>query len=141
MNELYDKYSDKGLAILAFPCNQFKRQQNCKDSEILNSLKYVRPGDGFAPNIEMFATVEVNGDSAHPLFNFLKSRLPFPQDDPEIITNNPYFIIWNPVKRNDIHGNFDKFLIDSNGEPVKRFSKKTDTIQLEPEIENLLAKM
>lgn len=61
MNELMDKYSRKGLAILGFPCNQFGHQENCNNSEILNSLKYVRPGNGFTPKIDLFGKVSVNG--------------------------------------------------------------------------------
>ena len=85
MNDLIDKYSQKGLAILGIPCNQFGHQENCNNKEILNSLKYVRPGNGFVPKIEMFSKVQVNGDNVHPLFSYLKEKLPFPSDEQEFL--------------------------------------------------------
>lgn len=59
MNELIDKYSSKGLSILGFPCNQFGHQENCKNDEVLNALKYIRPGNGFEPKIDLMSKVEV----------------------------------------------------------------------------------
>lgn len=56
MNELSDRFGDK-LVILAFPCNQFGHQENTKEFEILNSLKYVRPGAGFEPKAKLFSKV------------------------------------------------------------------------------------
>ena len=81
MNDLIGKYGQKGLVILGFPCNQFGHQENCSNTEILNSLKYVRPGNGFVPEIEMFSKIEVNGNKVHPLFVYLKEKLPFPSDN------------------------------------------------------------
>lgn len=59
MNELMDKYSSKGLSILGFPCNQFGHQENCNGNEIMTALKYIRPGNGFIPKIQMMSKVEV----------------------------------------------------------------------------------
>ena len=56
MNELCEKYGDK-LVILAFPTNQFGHQENSSGQEIINALKYVRPGNGFQPKCIMFDKV------------------------------------------------------------------------------------
>ena len=143
MNELMEKYSGKGLVILGFPCNQFGHQENTSDDEILNSLKYVRPGKGFVPKIELFCKVSVNGDSAHPLFVYLKNKLPLPYDkDPskaDLLTKSRE-ILWNPVRRSDVAWNFEKFLIDSEGVPFQRYSRYFLTSDIAPDIEKLLSK-
>lgn len=140
MNELMDKYSAKGLAILGFPCNQFGHQENCNNDEILNSLKYVRPGNGFEPKIEMFGKVSVNGDEAHPLFVYLKEKMPRPQDNEDLLMKDGRTILWSPVHRSDVSWNFEKFLIDSNGAPFKRYSRYFLTADISSDIEVLLPK-
>lgn len=140
MNELVEKYSAKGLVILAFPCNQFGHQENASGQEILNSLKYVRPGKGYQPKAEMLEKVAVNGSEADPLFVFLKEKLPFPSGKgEEVLMNDPQAIIWRPVLRSDVSWNFEKFLIDSNGVPFKRYSRYFLTSDLSSDIEKLLA--
>ena len=56
MNDLCQKYGDK-LVILAFPTNQFGHQENSNGEEILNTLKHVRPGNGFEPKCILFEKV------------------------------------------------------------------------------------
>lgn len=137
MNELIDKFGDS-LAVLAFPCNQFGHQENATESELLCSLKYVRPGNNFIPKMDMFSKVDVNGESADPLFKYLKERLPFPSDDSVSLMCDPKCIIWSPVTRSDIGWNFEKFLVGKDGVPYKRFSKKFQTRLLEDDIKFLL---
>jgi len=141
MNSLKERFGDN-LAVLSFPCNQFGHQENTSgEVEILNSLKHVRPGNGFIPHIDMiFEKVEVNGAGVHPLFKFLKEKLPFPSDDYVSLMGDPRFFIWSPVLRTDISWNFEKFLIDKNGIPTKRFSRKFETIDIAQDIEDLLRK-
>uniref|UniRef100_A0AAZ3NQ06 Glutathione peroxidase 1 n=1 Tax=Oncorhynchus tshawytscha TaxID=74940 RepID=A0AAZ3NQ06_ONCTS len=138
MNELHERYTDKGLVILGVPCNQFGHQENCNNEEILMSLKYVRPGNGFEPNFQLLEKVDVNGKHAHPLFVYLKEKLQFPSDDPMALMNDPKCIIWSPVGRNDIAWNFEKFLIGPDGEPFKRYSRRFPTIDIEGDIKKLL---
>uniref|UniRef100_A0A671N7Q8 Glutathione peroxidase n=1 Tax=Sinocyclocheilus anshuiensis TaxID=1608454 RepID=A0A671N7Q8_9TELE len=139
MNELHDRFSDKGLVILGVPCNQFGYQENCTNEEILPSLKYVRPGNGFEPKFQLLEKVDVNGKTAHPLFVFLKEKLPFPSDEPMPFMNDPKFIVWSPVCRNDITWNFEKFLIGSDGVPFKRYSRRYLTSNIEGDIKKLLS--
>lgn len=139
MNELQRRLGPRGLVVLGFPCNQFGHQENAKNEEILNCLKYVRPGGGFEPNFTLFEKCEVNGAQAHPLFAFLRETLPAPSDDATALMTDPKFIIWSPVCRNDVSWNFEKFLVGPDGVPVRRYSRRFPTIDIEPDIEALLS--
>lgn len=119
----------------------FFKQENCKNDEILSSLKYVRPGGGFVPTFQLLEKVDVNGADAHPLFVYLKEKLPFPSDNSMALMADPKFIIWNPVSRNDVSWNFEKFLVGPDGEPYKRYSRSFLTIDIEADIKKLLAKV
>ena len=116
LQSLYDKYHDRGLEILAFPCNQFGGQEPGSDEEVLSfcSLNY-------DVKFDLFSKVQVNGDQAHPLFQYLK------QEDPGLLGSEG--IKWN----------FTKFLVDRDGRVLKRFGSMTTPSQLESEIESLLA--
>uniref|UniRef100_A0A9J7YSI2 glutathione peroxidase n=2 Tax=Cyprinus carpio TaxID=7962 RepID=A0A9J7YSI2_CYPCA len=137
LNELQSRYPHR-LVVLGFPCNQFGYQENCSDAEILNSLKYVRPGEGYKPAFTIFEKCIVNGSDAHPVFSYLKDKLPYPDDDPMSFMQEPKYLVWNPICRNDISWNFEKFLIGPEGEPFKRYSKRFQTINIEPDIQRLL---
>lgn len=114
LEALYQKYKDKGLVILGFPCNQFMGQEPGTAEEIENfcNTKY---------NITfpLFDKIEVNGDKTNPLYTYLKETLPL-------------------EGKNDIRWNFEKFLIDKNGKPVKRFAPRTKPADLETEIQEFL---
>lgn len=114
-------------------------QENCKNDEILLSLKYVRPGNGFEPKFQLLQKVDVNGKDAHPLFLFLREKLPNPSDDPSSLISDPKLIIWSPVCRNDVAWNFEKFLIGPDGVPFKRYSRKFLTSDIEGDIKRLLS--
>ncbi|KAG8523987.1 Glutathione peroxidase 1 [Galemys pyrenaicus] len=139
MNDLQQRLGPQGLVVLGFPCNQFGHQENAKNEEILNSLKYVRPGGGFEPNFMLFEKCEVNGKQAHPLFAFLREALPAPSDDPKSLMTDPKFITWSPVCRNDVSWNFEKFLVGRDGVPVRRYSRRFPTIDIESDIQALLS--
>lgn len=115
-------------------------QENCKNEEILLSLKHVRPGNGFVPKFQLLEKVDVNGKDAHPLFQFLREALPFPSDDPSSLISDPKLIIWSPVCRNDVAWNFEKFLIGPDGVPFKRYSRRFLTSSIEGDIKKLLGK-
>uniref|UniRef100_A0A8C0K1T5 Glutathione peroxidase 2 n=1 Tax=Canis lupus dingo TaxID=286419 RepID=A0A8C0K1T5_CANLU len=120
------------LFVFFFP------QENCQNEEILNSLKYVRPGGGFQPTFTLVQKCEVNGQNEHPVFAYLKDKLPYPYDDPLSLMTDPKFIIWSPVRRSDVAWNFEKFLIGPEGEPFRRYSRTFPTINIEPDIKRLL---
>ncbi|KAG7511212.1 glutathione peroxidase 2 [Solea senegalensis] len=116
----------------------FGFQENCSNGEILSSLQHVRPGGGFKPNFTVFEKCDVNGANTHPVFAYLKDKLPYPDDDPNSLMLDPKFLVWSPVCRTDVSWNFEKFVIGPEGEPFKRYSKKFPTVDIEPDIQRLL---
>ncbi|NXF60573.1 GPX2 peroxidase, partial [Glaucidium brasilianum] len=137
LNMLQTRYPRR-LVVLGFPCNQFGYQENGTNEEILNSLKHVRPGGGFEPNFTLFQKCQVNGQDTHPVFAYLKAHLPTPADEVAHLMAEPRFFTWSPVRRSDISWNFEKFLVGPEGEPFRRYSPRTPTAQLEPDIQRLL---
>lgn len=133
---LYDKYSSAGLVIAAFPCPQFNNQEPGSNAEILNGLKYVRPGNGYVPKFAMFGKTMVNGDGAAPLFKYTRSVCPQPAP---ILMDDPMFIVWKPVTPADLTWNFEKVLFDRKGQPYKRFDPSAFPPSLETDIKFLLA--
>jgi glutathione peroxidase len=140
LQKLYDRYKDKGFVILGFPCNQFDNQEPGSNEQIQNSCLL-----NYGVNFPLFQKIDVRDEKMHPLFNYLTHQKPFEgfnkfhpvakilipllnAKHPEYLTDD-YSIKWN----------FTKFLIDSNGEVVKRFECTTDPIDMEQDIENLLA--
>lgn len=139
MNSLTSEFGSSGFTCLGFPSNQFGHQTNNKGQEILDQLKHVRPGDGFEPNFPLFARADVNGEGELPLFSYLKSALPHPEGgDADIIAKDPQALIWSPVKRSDISWNFEKFLVNKEGVPVKRYSRRYPTADIAKDIQALL---
>ena len=158
LNDVVNQFSSKGFAVLAFPCNQFNNSQPWDNDEVLKSLKFMRPGLKYEPNYPIFTTCDVNGSFTNQIYEYLKSKQPFPLDDfvtlsstaaPDIRLSTPanniskYInpsISWNPVQRSDISGNFEKFLIDRGGQVVSRYTRRKPITQITAEIEQLLSK-
>lgn len=127
--------SIRDFKILGVPCNQFGLQEpGDNGTEIMNGLKYVRPGGGFEPDFELTEKVEVNGQNEHPLYTFLKAYCPSPTQ---------YFapkdrLYYENLKSSDIRWNFEKFLIDRQGIPAMRFSETYPMEDIIPDIKQLL---
>lgn len=115
LEALYKKYKEKGLVILGFPCNQFGSQEPDSEEEI-QKFCHVNYGVTFP----MFSKINVNGAEAHALYRYLKA------EQPGILGTEA--IKWN----------FTKFLIDKEGNVVKRFGSSAKPESLEDEIEKLL---
>lgn len=113
MQELHRKYESQGLSVLAFPCNQFGGQEPNPENEIKEFIKQ------YSVEFEMFSKIKVNGEEAHPLYKFLKSKV-------DGTFGN--FIKWN----------FSKFLINRQGIPVKRYAPTTAPKDIEDDIVKLL---
>lgn len=116
LEKLYRTYKDKGLVILGFPCNQFANQEPGGEKEISEGCLI-----NYGVSFPMFSKIDVNGDTAHPLYKYLKSTLK------------------GGILGSSIKWNFAKFLIDKNGKPVKRFAPVTTPDKLVKDIEKLLA--
>ena len=133
---LYEKYHDKGLEILDFPCNQFGHQAPGDDNEIHEfcTAKYQNQFD-------QMKKIDVNGDTADELFKLLKSSNL--EDEIEGIKNKMSMkaimkISTTCKEKNDIKWNFTKFLIDKEGNVIKRYSPTYDPKKMEEDILKLL---
>jgi len=115
LQNLYQKHQAQGLEVLAFPCNQFKQQEKGSDEEIKQFCDL-----RFNIKFPLFGKIDVNGDNAHPLFNFLKTQAP------------------GVLGSKGIKWNFTKFLINKEGEVIKRYAPTTKPEAIEADIEKLL---
>eukprot|EP00161_Ancyromonas_sigmoides_P027158 TRINITY_DN968_c1_g2_i1.p1 TRINITY_DN968_c1_g2~~TRINITY_DN968_c1_g2_i1.p1 ORF type:complete len:113 (-),score=56.47 TRINITY_DN968_c1_g2_i1:369-707(-) len=109
-------------------------------------LKEVRPGDGFKPSFTMTTKMNVNGENAHPLYQYLRAAFPTPLaikggvETPELaLMKNPNLLVWSPVTRSDVAWNFESFLVDREGNVVKRYHPSVTPNEFEAEIQRLLA--
>lgn len=136
LENLYQKYHHQGFEILDFPCNQFGHQAPGSDEEIHDfcTTKY-------QTTFDQLKKIDVNGPTAHPLFNYLKTNAP--EDYIHGIKNIMAMkgitkISKSYEKPEDIKWNFTKFLIDSEGHIVKRLSPIENPLILEEDIKKLL---
>ncbi|XP_048501902.1 probable glutathione peroxidase 8 [Beta vulgaris subsp. vulgaris] len=114
LNQLYDKYKNQGLQILAFPCNQFGDEEPGSNDEIIDFVC-----TRFKSEFPIFDKIEVNGDKASPLYQFLKLGK------------------WG-IFGDDIQWNFVKFLVDKDGQVVGRYYPTTSPLSLEYDVKSLL---
>lgn len=135
MNALQTKYGSQGLVILGFPCNQFHYQEPGTEAEILNGVKYVRPGGGFVPNFPIFAKVDVNGDNEVPLYTYLKKHCP-----PTTTTFVQANLMYSPIRSSDVAWNWETFLVDKAGKIVSRAPPPMDPLAWESAIQVQLAR-
>lgn len=112
LEELYQKFSSNGLVILGFPCNQFGAQEPGNDSEILSfcSLNY-------GVTFPVMSKVDVNGEKAAPVFQFLKSSAP------------------GLLGTEMIKWNFTKFLVGKDGKVIERYAPNTEPSAIAQDIE------
>ncbi|WP_426360411.1 glutathione peroxidase [Pseudocolwellia sp. HL-MZ19] len=115
LQELHDKYNTQGFEVLAFPCNQFKQQEKGSNADIKSFCDLQ-----FNIKFDLFSKVDVNGTNAHPLFKFLKKEAP------------------GILGTKSIKWNFTKFLVNKEGQVIKRFATITKPQQLESDIEKSL---
>uniref|UniRef100_A0AAY5KZ20 Glutathione peroxidase n=1 Tax=Esox lucius TaxID=8010 RepID=A0AAY5KZ20_ESOLU len=120
-----------GFTVLGFPCNQFGKQEPSANHELLASLKYVRPGNGFIPNFILFEKGDVNGDTEQGLYTFLKNSCP-PVGDSFGDPNDRLF--WQPLKINDIKWNFEKFLVGPDGKPLMRWFPRVPVSEVRTDV-------
>lgn len=135
MNALQPAFGNDVVAVLGFPCNQFGLQEpGANATEIWNGIKYVRPGNGFEPNFQLFSKLDVNGDNEHPLFTYLKSFCPPTRDG----YSDKAELFYSPIKNWDIRWNFEKFLINQYGQPVMRYDGSGEPSIIASDIQRLL---
>jgi len=114
LEALYKEYKDQGLEILGFPCNQFANQEKGSNEEIHEFCQL-----NYGVSFTMFEKIDVNGKNAHPLYKYLKNEA-------------------KGLLSKEIKWNFTKFLIDSEGNIVKRYAPTVEPLKIKDDIENLL---
>ena len=136
LEKLYQKYHDKGLEILDFPCNQFGNQAPGTDDEIHEfcALKY-------NTSFDQFTKIDVNGENESPLYTILKNAIA--DDIIEGMKNKMAMKTVEKIsktckKKNDIKWNFTKFLVDKEGNVVGRYSPTYKPEDMEDTIKELI---
>jgi glutathione peroxidase len=114
LQALYDEYHDRGLEIFALPCNQFGRQEPGTNEEIQEFCQL-----NYGLTFPVMGKIDVNGRNAHPLYTYLKSQA-------------------GGLLTDAIKWNFTKFLVDREGNVVKRFAPDYKPSSLAEDIEKLL---
>ncbi len=140
LEALYQKYKDQGLVIIGFPCDQFGHQEPGTDEQI---EEFCRINHGVT--FPLMSKIEVNGEGAHPIYQWLKSQAGFAGFDPaHPLTKilDEMFTKADPdyASKPDIKWNFTKFLISKEGKVVSRFEPTTEPQGMEESIEKALAK-
>lgn len=115
LEALYSELKGEGLEVLGFPCNQFLKQDPGNDAEISEfcSLNY-------GVTFPMFSKIEVNGDNTHPLYKYLKTEAK------------------GLLGSEKIKWNFTKFLVNREGEVVKRYAPNTEPKDIAADIKALI---
>lgn len=114
LQALHERYYDRGLRVIAFPCNQFLKQESGSNDEIQTFC------ERFSVSFPVMGKIDVNGDQADPLWQWLRRQAP------------------GLLGSTSVKWNFTKFLIARDGKTVRRFAPKTPPLQLISEIESLL---
>ncbi len=116
LENLYEKYQDKGLVILGFPCNQFANQEPGGEKEIASTCMV-----NYGVTFQMFSKIDVNGPNAHPIYQWLKSQ------------KKGHGLLSSKIK-----WIFTKFLLDREGNVIGRYSSMVTPEKLDPIIAQAL---
>ena len=136
LEELNQKYKDKGLVIIGFPCNQFKEQDPGSDSEIEEFCQL-----NYGVSFQIMKKTDVNGPDAHPIFEYLKAQAPTEEYHglKAKATHTLLKALSKSVEKDsDILWNFTKFLISKDGDTIRRYAPTTDPKEFEQDIEAML---
>ena len=136
IEKLYEKYHEKGFEVLDFPCNQFGHQAPGDNDEIHEfcTAKY-------KTQFDQFAKIDVNGENESEVFKVLKEQQP--TEEVKGLKNKMAIkaikkISTTCTKEGDIVWNFTKFLVDKEGNAVKRYDPTFDPMEIEKDLINLL---
>lgn len=114
LETMYKEYNSRGLEILGFPCNQFANQDSGNNEEIHEFCQL-----NYGVTFTMFEKIDVNGENAHQLYKYLKNQT-------------------KSIFGTKIKWNFTKFLVDRNGNVVKRYAPTVSPLKIKGDIEDLL---
>ncbi len=116
LEKLHQQYGAQGLAVIGFPCNQFASQDPGDDAQIANFCQ-----KNYGVSFQMMSKVKVNGDSAHPLYQWLTAEAP------------------GILGSKAIKWNFTKFLVGKDGRVIKRYAPQDAPAKIAQDIEAALA--
>ncbi|WP_018750168.1 glutathione peroxidase [Paenibacillus sanguinis] len=116
LQKLHDTYKDQGFSVLGFPSAQFANQELATDEEVAQACEL-----NFGVSFPLFSKIDVNGKNAHPLFQYLTDEAP------------------GLLGSKAIKWNFTKFLVDGQGQVVKRFAPADEPASIEANIRELLS--
>lgn len=111
---LYKEFKNLGLEILGFPCNQFLNQEPGDNKDVKNFCEI-----NYGVTFDMFEKIDVNGSNTHPIYKYLKNQK-------------------KGILTKDIKWNFTKFLIDRNGNVIKRYSPTTSPLKIKEDLDKIL---
>jgi glutathione peroxidase len=133
LEALYRRHEESGLVVLGFPCDQFGNQEPGSEDEIKEFCK-----TRYDVTFPLFAKIQVNGPSAHPLYRYLRNEQPGPPrtGEPDPGSMRAYLEETYPElrDRDAIQWNFTKFLVDKRGKVVRRFESKQTPDEIEDEV-------
>ena len=116
LEKLHQQYGAQGLAVIGFPCNQFASQDPGDDAQIANFCQ-----KNYGVSFQMMSKVKVNGDGAHPLYQWLTAEAP------------------GILGSKAIKWNFTKFLVGKDGRVIKRYAPQDAPAKIAQDIEAALA--
>ncbi len=116
LEKLHQQYGAQGLAVLGFPCNQFASQDPGDDAQIANFCQ-----KNYGVNFQMMSKIKVNGDDAHPLYQWLTGQAP------------------GLLGIKAVKWNFTKFLVGRDGHVIKRYAPQDAPEKIAKDIEAALA--
>ncbi len=116
LEDLHKKYTEKGLVVLGFPCNQFGSQDPGADGEIAEFCQV-----NYGVSFPMMGKIDVNGPAAHPLYKWLSSEAP------------------GLLGSKSIKWNFTKFLVGKDGQVIRRYAPTDKPGDLAKDVEAALA--
>lgn len=120
LEQVYEKYHDRGFEVLGFPANNFGAQEPGTNEEIAQFCS-----TNFSVKFPMFAKISVVGEDQHPLYAALTAAAPRAEGDPDAFRERLKGFGMTPNNDPDILWNFEKFLVDRSGNVVKRFAPTT----------------
>lgn len=134
LEKLYEKYREQGLEILDFPCNQFLEQAPGDSKELASFCKI-----NFGTEFKTFAKIDVNGETAHELYKYLRQQAPSANEDEQ--SNGLYEKLQSlgfTTGGDEIKWNFTKFLVDREGKVLGRFAPTVTPEKLDEIISDLI---
>ena len=138
LQKLYENYNSKGFEILGFPCNQFAEQEPANNDEVKKFCQI-----NYGVNFPLFEKIDVRGENIHPIFKYLTETAPFQGVEAVGGKGKGLFAFINEkfpefLKGNSIKWNFTKFLIDKNGNVIKRYESPVEPMDIAKDIDNII---